>query len=223
MVLARRTVWPSRAATAKCPSLEPSRATSPASHGCFHFPQPRSRSDPLRAVPPDPPVVQHRCAFDESLFGNQSQWRFNRFLVRVRPRTIWSWRLALAGPFCRFCDRRGLSGRFAPRRPPDLDDVGCGTDQEQCVIRRMDYTIEPQNRLGKGDQERHDTLAPLAAHRRLGIGDHEENEKLIHRARDRGDRRQPGISGDRPAREPRKGPRTTGRRWHRYGTGAIAK
>ena len=78
-----------------------------------------------------------------------------------------------------------------------------GTDERQREKRRRNVErrrqrpslvgCESDQRLHHRDQDCHHDLAPPSAHYRARVGDHEENEQLIHRSGDRSDLRQHGL------------------------------
>ena len=51
----------------------------------------------------------------------------------------------------------------------------------------MNVVGKAQNALGGGDTEGDQALGAPSPYGTLGVGDHEENEQLVHRARDRRD------------------------------------
>ena len=64
----------------------------------------------------------------------------------------------------------------------DLDSVCRRAYQEEGIVRCMDDAIEPQ--IASAGECGDRALAPLGPHGRLWVGDHEENEELVHRSGD---------------------------------------
>ena len=89
----------------------------------------------------------------------------------------------------------------APRVDRHLDEQRGGADPEERVERSVDAAVEAEEEFEHGDGDCDDALAHARAHRRFGIGDHEEDEELIHGAGDGRDLRLPGIAGDVRAQE----------------------
>src|SRR5215510_9102754 len=71
--------------------------------------------------------------------------------------------------------------------PPNFKRDRRRADNRQRVIRRVNVLGQSQNHFRRGYQKRHQALRPLLFHRRPRVGDHKENEKLIHRPGDRRD------------------------------------
>src|SRR5215510_12808818 len=74
--------------------------------------------------------------------------------------------------------------------PPDFKRERRGADNRQRVIRRVNVLGQSEDHFHRGHQERDQTLRPLRFHRGPRIGDHKEDEELIHRP---GDRRNFGL------------------------------
>src|SRR6187455_2997701 len=83
------------------------------------------------------------------------------------------------------------SGAFA-RVANDLNDHRGRAYEEECVEGRIQDFRQSHQHLDEGDDDDHHALAALRSDRRLRIRDHEEDEELVHRTGDRGDRRKPG-------------------------------
>ena len=107
----------------------------------------------------------------------------------------------------RRCVKEVLRGLHAPqslaRLQKDLDQYCGWPNQEQRVERRMHHLIQPQQHLHERHEEHDDALPLPRLHRRLRIRDHEENEELVHRSRDRRDLSPPRITRD-PTTQERK-------------------
>src|ERR1700733_11122434 len=84
---------------------------------------------------------------------------------------------------------------------PHLEKHGCRPYQEEGVKRSVDRLVQAEHHLERGDGKHGYALAELRTHRGFGIGDHEEDEELVHGSGDGRDFRAPGVAGDPAAQE----------------------
>src|SRR5580704_257472 len=84
---------------------------------------------------------------------------------------------------------------------PHFDEHGCRPYQEEGVEGRVDRLVQPEHHLERGHSKHGRALAYFRTHSGFGIGDHEEDEELIHGAGDRRDFRAPGVAGNPAAQK----------------------
>src|SRR5579872_680496 len=80
------------------------------------------------------------------------------------------------------------------RIPDHLDHQRDGPNKEERIERRVNALIEAQHHLDKRDNDCNHTLSPLWPNRRLGVGNHKEDEELIFRASDWRKLREPWVA-----------------------------
>src|SRR5690242_20201047 len=89
----------------------------------------------------------------------------------------------------------------AARIVPHLDQQCGGSDEKQCVVGRIDVLIETQHGFNERDRDDDHALPVFRSHGGLRVRDHEKDEELIHRSRDRRNLRLPRASGDEAPHE----------------------
>src|SRR5512138_3011195 len=88
----------------------------------------------------------------------------------------------------RFCIASGF--------PPNLNQVCRWPHEKQRIERSINNLHQAKDEFGESHQERHDTLAQCRFHSSLRIGDHEEDEQLIHWPGNRRDFGAPWIASN---------------------------
>src|SRR5271170_3193428 len=78
---------------------------------------------------------------------------------------------------------------------PHFDEKRRWSNHKERVERRVDNLVQSQEHLDERDEEGDGTLAGLASHRGLRVGDHKEDEELIFGSGDGGDLRLPWVAG----------------------------
>ena len=82
------------------------------------------------------------------------------------------------------------------RVDPHFDKEGGRADEEKRVERREDALIEPEEHFNESDEKRNHTLTPFGTHCSSRVSNHEEDEKLIFRPRNRRNLGEPRIARD---------------------------